>query len=245
VSRPDFRELSPFDFNDVLGGFVTQGNANLKRASINNYDFRWEHFSRGNQLMAASVFAKTFTDPIETTVLASSDLRETFVNAAGARNLGFELEFRRALGNFTPRLGPWSVSTNFTLVDSHVDINPADVSVLTSASRALVGQSRYIANVITEFNKPNWRSTARFFVNYVSRRISDVGTFSLPDIYQESNTTMDFSYQLSLAENGKWSMRFEAENLTDQPVRWTQGDFIQRQYQNGRNCQIGMSYSLF
>ncbi len=44
LSRPDFRELSPFDFNNVLGGFVTVGNANLKRASIDNYDFRWELF---------------------------------------------------------------------------------------------------------------------------------------------------------------------------------------------------------
>jgi hypothetical protein len=51
LSRPDFRELSPFDFNNVLGGFVTVGNANLKRASINNYDFRWEMFPGGNQLL--------------------------------------------------------------------------------------------------------------------------------------------------------------------------------------------------
>src|SRR5262249_47140936 len=59
VSRPDFRELSPFDFNNVLGGFVTQGNPDLKRAVINNYDARWEWFLGGNQLVAASFFAKT------------------------------------------------------------------------------------------------------------------------------------------------------------------------------------------
>jgi TonB-dependent receptor len=245
LSRPDFRELSPFDFNDVLGGFVTQGNDQLKRATISNYDLRWEHFSTGNQLIAASFFAKIFTDPIEQVIKPSNDLRETFVNAEGARNFGFELEFRRALGNFAPKLGPWSVASNFTFVDSKVDISAADAAILTSDSRPLVGQSRYIANVITEFNKPQWRSTARFFVNYVSRRLSDVGAFRLPDIYQEGNTTLDFSYELSLLESGRSRVKFEAENLTDAPHRWKQGDIVQREYRTGRNFQIGMTYSFF
>jgi outer membrane receptor protein involved in Fe transport len=247
VSRPDFRELSPFDFNNVLGGFVTQGNANLKRATINNYDLRWEKFSLGNQLIAASFFAKTFTDPIEQTILPSNDLRQTFVNAQGARNMGFELEFRRSLQTLSSKLNAFSVSANFTLVDSSVDISPEDASLLTSSSRPLLGQSRYITNVITEWNQPRWHSTARFFVNFVSRRLSDVGTFELPDLYQEGNTVLDFAYQLSLAEEGKgtWNLRFEAENLGDTEYRWTQGDIAQRRYRAGRTFQIGLSYSFF
>ncbi|HWP86024.1 MAG TPA: TonB-dependent receptor, partial [Terriglobia bacterium] len=245
VSRPDFRELSPFDFTDVLGGFATQGNADLKRATINNYDLRWEWFSTGNQLVAASFFAKTFHDPIESAILQAADLRQTFVNAKGARNLGFELEFRRALGSFTPALNEFSVSSNFTFVDSTVDIHPEDVGALTSASRPLLGQSRYLANVVTEWNRPRWRSTARFFVNYVSRRLSDVGAFGVPDLYQEGRTTLDFAYQLSLSENGNWNMKFEAENLSDSPSRWTQGEFVHREYRSGRSFQMGMSYSFF
>ncbi|HBY58649.1 MAG TPA: TonB-dependent receptor, partial [Solibacterales bacterium] len=30
VSRPDFRELSPFEFLNVLGGFTAAGNPNLR-----------------------------------------------------------------------------------------------------------------------------------------------------------------------------------------------------------------------
>ena len=245
VSRPDFRELSPFDFNDVLGGYVTEGNANLKRALLNNYDVRWEHFSAGNQLIAASFFAKTFTNPIEQIVKQSNDLRQTFVNADGARNIGVELEFRRALGSFWSRLHDFSVSSNFTLVDSSVDLNPDDAGLLTTKSRPLLGQSRYIANVIAEWNRPRLRSTARLFVNFVSRRLSDVGTFGLPDAYKEGTTTLDFTYQLSLSESGNASVKFEAENLTNARSYWTHGDFVQREYRNGRNFQIGMSYSLF
>ena len=37
----------------------------------------------------------------------------------------------------------------------------------------------------------------------------------------------------------------EAENLGNSPHRWTQGDFVQREYRNGRTFQIGMNYSIF
>lgn len=245
LSRPDFRELSPFDFNNVLGGFVTAGNPDLVRATINNYDARWEWFSGGNQLVAASVFAKTFNNPIEQTIVPSNDLRQTFVNAQGARNFGFELEFRRSLATFSRRLREFGVSTNFTFVDSNVDIKPEDATIVTSQSRPLLGQSRYLANAVFQWTRPKWRSDARFYANYVSRRITDVGTFSLPDIYQEPNVFLDFVYQYSPAERSKWSIRFEAENLGNNDYRWTQGDIVQRDYRLGRTFQIGLSYSLF
>jgi outer membrane receptor protein involved in Fe transport len=69
-----------------------------------------------------------------------------------------------------------------------------------------------------------------------------VGTFRLPDIYQEANTNVDFVYQYTPVENGRWSLRFEAENLTDNRYRWTQGGLDQRVYQLGRTFQVGMSF---
>jgi outer membrane receptor protein involved in Fe transport len=245
VSRPDFRELSPFDFNNILGGFVTQGNPELKRATIDNYDARWEWFPGGNQLVAASFFAKTFNNPIEQTIVPSNDLRETFVNAKAARNIGVELEFRRSLAMFTPRLREFGVGANFTFVDSNIEIQPEDATIITSQSRPLLGQSRYIANAVLQWTRPKWHSDAKFFANYVSRRLSDVGTFQLPDIYQEGNAYLDFVYQYSLGERGQWAVRFEGENLGDNDYRWTQGNFVQRDYRLGRTFQVGLSYSFF
>ena len=96
-----------------------------------------------------------------------------------------------------------------------------------------------------QWTRPKWHSDARFFANYVSRRVSDVGTFRLPDIYQEGNTFLDFVYQYALGEKGKWGIRFEAENLLDNNYRWTQASFVQRDFRLGRNFQIGMSYTFF
>ena len=245
VSRPDFRELSPFDFNNTLGGFVTAGNPDLKRAKIQNYDARWEFFPGGNQLIAASVFAKKFDQPIEQTIVPSNDLRQTFVNAKSARNIGFELEFRRSLGTVTKTLKDFAVSSNFTFVDSSIEIKPEDATIVTSQKRPLLGQSKYIVNGIMEWKRPRLHSDARLYANHVSRRISDVGTFKVPDIYQEGNTFLDFVYQFTPRERSRWSVRFDAQNLSDNAYRWTQGPFVQREYKVGRTFSIGLNYSIF
>ncbi len=245
LSRPDFRELSPFDFTNVLGGFNTVGNPKLRRAVINNYDLRWEWFPGGDQIAAVSYFLKDFTDAIEVTIQPTTDLRQSFVNAAGARNQGIELEFRRGLGFLSDRLNSFAVHSNFTFVDSNVDLNPDDALLLTSKSRPLVGQSRFIYNVATEWAKPSWRSQARLLANYVSKRITDVGTFGLPDIYQEGGVTLDFVYQLQICGDGKCSLRFTGENLANTEQRWTQGDFTHRSYLSGRTFGVGASFSIF
>jgi outer membrane receptor protein involved in Fe transport len=245
LSRPDFRELSPFDFTNVLGGFNVVGNPNLKRAQIDNLDARWEWFTGADSLIAASFFFKDFTDPIEVNIQPTTDLRQTFINAAGARNQGVELEFRNNLGRLHPSLRSLTLHANATLVDSNVRIPPEQAPILTTKSRPLVGQSRYIYNVITEWVKPRWRSNARFYLNSVSRRISDVGSFGLPDIYQERNNFMDFVYQFDVLESGKMSIRFAAENLGDNHYRWTQAGILQRSFRTGRTFTVGTSFSIY
>lgn len=248
VNRPDFRELSPFEFTNVLGGYATAGNPNLRRAKIDNYDARWELFLGGDQVIAASYFIKQFADPIESIFTPTSgELRQSFLNARGARNQGVELEWRRSLAFIRPNMKPFSLLTNVTIVDSDVKLpsDPILTAQLTSLQRPLMGQSRYIFNVIGEWNEPRWRSNARLFVNSVSRRLTDVGTFRLPDIYQQRKTLVDFAYQYDLKEGGKWSLRFTAENLTNNEYRWTQADIVQRAFRIGRTFSVGTSFSIF
>ncbi len=245
LSRPDFRELSPFDFANVLGGFVVQGNPNLRRSIINNYDARWERFMGGNQVIAVSMFAKTFKDPIEQVVLPSNDLRQTFRNAKGATNYGVEFEYRQSLGQVNRKLREFGVAGNLTIVTSNIDIRPEDAGVLTSLSRPLLGQSRYLWNASAEWVRPSWNSKARLYANQVSRRIANVGTFSLGDIYQERNTFLDFVYEYTPAEKSRWTMRLDAQNLMDNRFRWTQNDILQRSFRLGRTFSVGVTYRFF
>jgi len=246
VNRPDFRELSPFEFTNIVGGYSTVGNPNLTRALIDNLDFRWEFFPGGNQVIAASYFYKKFTNPIEQIYSpTASELRQSFINVDGANNQGIELEWRYNLSRFSKKLKDFAVQSNFTFVDSSVDIPVDRFPQLTSRNRPLVGQSRYIVNGIAEWTRPQLRSSARFYTNSVSRRITDVGAFRLPDIYQERNTFLDFVYQYNIKEDGKWNMRFSAENLSDNYYQYKQSDILVRAFRIGRTFTIGTSYTFF
>jgi outer membrane receptor protein involved in Fe transport len=246
VNRPDFRELSPFEFTNIVGGYSTVGNPDLRRALIDNYDVRYEFFPGGNQVIAASYFYKRFTNPIEQTYRpTASELRQSFINVDGAKNQGVELEWRQNLAKYSKRLQDFAFQTNFTFVNSDVIIPVERFPQLTSRNRPLVGQSRFIYNAIVEWTKPTLRSSARFYSNSVSRRITDVGTFQLPDIYQERNTFLDAVYQFDIRENGQWTLRLSAENLTNNNYRYTQSDILIRSFRIGRTFTIGTSYSFF
>jgi outer membrane receptor protein involved in Fe transport len=246
VARPDFRELSPFDFTNVLGGFNVVGNPDLKRTRIDNFDARWEWFPGADQLLAASFFLKRFDDPIEPNIQpTTSDLRQSFINADSARNFGVELEARKGLGFLSSKLKEFALHGNLTLVSSSVTIPESQRGLLTSLERPLTGQSRFVYNAIAEWSRPEWRSNARFYLNSVSRRISEVGAVGLPDIYQQRNTFVDFVYEYMLTPNGRLKLRFDAENLTDNTFLWTQQDITQRRFQLGRTFRIGTTFSVF
>ena len=246
VSRPDFRELARFGFLNVVGGLQTIGNPDLVQTDISNYDMRWEYFPGGNQLLAASFFYKNFERPIERTMIAAVALLRTYSNARAARNFGFELEFRRGLNFLSPKLREFAVSSNLTLVDSNIDLeNVGENVVLTSLVRPMQGQSRYVANVIAEWARPKARSTARYYLNYFSSRITDVGAFGLPDVVQDGLATMDFVYEFTLKGDDRWKLRFAAENLNN--ARWylTQGGSTFLAYREGRTISIGTSFRVF
>jgi len=244
VSRPDFRELSPFDFTNIVGGYSTNGNPDLVQTSIKNFDARWEWFLGGDELLAASFFYKKFKDPIEMVLQPGGNQRRSWLNAQGARNYGVELEARRNLKFITERLRELSIASNFTFVDSQIEISPNARTPLTNLKRPLLGQSRYLYNVALEWNRPNWRSSTRAYVNYFSKRIAQVGAFGLPDVIEQGRTSLDVVYEYLLREKGNWNLRFDARNLTNQDYVWTQGGEIQQFYRLGRSFSVGMSYSF-
>ena len=98
VNRPEFRELAEFEFTDVIGNRAVKGNADLKRALIQNVDARWEMFRGGRGILAASVFFKYFDKPIERVVIARRTRLRPSRTADNARNFGIELEAGHQLG---------------------------------------------------------------------------------------------------------------------------------------------------
>nr|MCU0648097.1 carboxypeptidase regulatory-like domain-containing protein [Gemmatimonadaceae bacterium] len=52
LARPEYRELSPVTFRDVLGGVSLTGNDQLVRTLIQNYDARWEFFPTSGEVIS-------------------------------------------------------------------------------------------------------------------------------------------------------------------------------------------------
>lgn len=233
VNRPEFREVSPFEFTDVVGGRAVVGNPGLRQSLIRNFDARWEWFPGAEEVVSASFFFKRFDDPIERIVEPTAQLRTSFTNADTARNAGVELELRSLVGRY------FLVGANYTRVDSEVTLSPASRQVQTSLVRPLAGTSANLLNALFEVRGPGF--SGRLLWNYFGDRISDVGSLGLPDIVEKGRRSLDFVF------SKRWdpaSLKVALSNLTDQDYVYTQGADgpIQRSYNLGRSISFGVTW---
>ena len=245
VNRPEFRELAPFKFTHVVGGFSVTGNPELVSADISSYDVRWEWFPSADEVVALSAFYKDFDDPIEAVVVGAAELLETYENAEGAENYGFEVELRRNLGVVAEALTPFTAILNYTWVESEISIDPA-TTILTRTSRPLVGQPDNVINAVLEWSRPGWDTNLRLLYNLLGDKVAAGGALGLPDVVEEARSTLDVVWSQGLPT---WApglaFKLAGSNLLDEPREWTQGGEIFHAYDPGREIGVSLSYSLY
>jgi TonB-dependent receptor len=235
VNRPEFRELAPFEFTDIVGGRAVVGNPNINRALIQNYDARYEIFPAAQDVLAVSLFYKRFDSPIERIVEPTAQLRTSFTNADAAKNYGVEFEARKTLGQHL------LVGANYTWVDSKITLSPTAAQVQTSLERPLAGQSKNLVNVVAEAQVGTM--TLRGLYNFFGDRISDVGSLGLPDIIENGRGMLDVV--LSARLFNRLNVRASVDNLTDVDFKFTQSDRLQRLFNRGRTFTINFGLSAF
>lgn len=256
LSRPEFRELAPFQFTDFFGGETVQGNPLLQRTRIVNTDARWEWFLGPVDLVAVSVFYKYFDRPIETVIQGGADIIRSFANATSAYTVGAELELRKELrfaGRGIPGL---SLGGNLTLLRSRVDLSQTAGSQ-TDTDRPMQGQSPYVINVFAEFGRESWGTQARLLYNVAGERIDSVGAAGQPNRWEQPRHQLDLSVAQRLPRG--FSLRLAAKNLLDWPVQIFQRGTVQAgrgpefpegyvqgvtsRYRPGTNLNLSLSYS--
>ena len=243
VTRPDLRELAPFEFTDFVGGRTVLGNTQLERTLIDNYDFRWEVFpdTSGAGVVAVSAFYKKFHKPIEQIIEPQAEVRITYANAESAYNYGLEFEARQNLGIVTKKLRAFSINTNAAFISSRVEL-PEDVGIQTSSERPLQGQCPYIVNISIGYESPNRGISSSVAYNIYGRRLSDVGNHGAPDVYEQPRGELDLSFSRTVADTYKFSV--SAKNLLDCPVEYKQGVVTSVKYRIGRSFSFGISYNI-
>ena len=240
LSRPEYRELSPVPYADILGGLTVFGNPGLQRALIRNLDARWEWYPGPSEVISVAVFAKQFDHPIEKVIVAQTGASAlSFVNATGASNFGVELELRRSLSLLSPGLLPFTVFTNATFMRSRIRPGNDSIASNTSANRPMMGQAGYVVNAGLSYSTPSGRLTATALYNVVGRRIVEVGQQPLPDAYELPRHVVDASAQAQLGS--RIALKLDAKNLLDAPYRVVQGTVTRLRYHAGRVVTLGVT----
>jgi outer membrane receptor protein involved in Fe transport len=240
LSRPEYREIASVSSFEPIGGLITFGNPDLRRARIQNYDLRWEWYPRSGEVLSVALFVKRFKDPIERVfVNQTGALANSFVNAEKADNYGVELELRKSLEFVTPGLAPLALFANTTLMQSRITPGNTDISSLTSTHRPMVGQAEYVVNGgVTYAGTGGLSATALY--NVVGPRIVEAGALPFPDAYEQARHVIDFSLQIPVMHST--SLRVDAKNLLDSPYRVLQGGVTRMEYRAGRVFSLGASW---
>lgn len=202
VARPQFRELANQLFYDFLLNTTFNGNPNLVETHINNYEFRWEHYFKNAQYYSASLFYKTFENPIEQTLSTSGGDSRTvqFVNVPRATNIGLEIEGRKDFSFIAKSLENLVAYANVSIIQSKV--YSLGTTSDTSANRPLQGQSPYIINTSLQYTEPKSHLGISALYNVIGKRIFLVGSASEEPIWEDTHPTLDIKLSKSFLKDG-------------------------------------------
>lgn len=254
VNRPEFRELAPFlyyQFEYEAGLF---GNADLKTASINNVDLRWEIYPDRGEMITVGTFYKQFTNPIETYLQITTETPQLyFGNADGAYTYGVEIEARKSFAGLgTSRLlRGLSANVNAALIKS--EVNVGDQATNQIQYRPLQGQSPYIANIGLFFNDTQSGWSVNTAYNVFGPRIFTVGDKVFPSWWELPRQSMDLQISRRFLSN-KVEFKFNIQNILNAPFRIYQdndsnneiesGEAMIQKYRTGTLFSFGFNWRI-
>ncbi len=255
VTRPDFRELSDFQFAPSFGDDLVRGNRSLTRTYVHSYDARYELYLKNNDYLGLGYFYKVLSRPIEQIgepVAGGTTPIYTYANANTGLVRGIELDARK---DFWER---FRIDANMFFIRSVVQIMDYEQYVTirtgllstrdraatyapTNLSRRLQGQSDYVYNAkfLYFFDKKK-ESSIGLYYNFFSDRIAVAGGTGLPDVIEQQAGLLDLVFEHKV---GALSVKAAAKNITDTRFKLTQHDEVLGKDRLYRSYRKGVSYS--
>lgn len=255
ISRPEFKEMSPFPYIEVFGGAETRGNADLENAYNYNADLKYEFFPTTGELLSFTLFGKYLEDPIEKYTKAGSTTVYSFINTKSAIVAGAEFEFKKKFSSFIDEasfLSKFFVGINASYIYSNIDMGDKENAqgiTNTEQKRDLQGASPYLGNVDINYEHKfgkNSSIVASLVYNIQGERIYSVGTEGAKDIYEKTLNTMDFLLNGKFGKHIGWKL--EAKNILNSKIEREQdtpaGTIITDSFKKGIDISFGLSYSF-
>lgn len=247
LARPEFRELAAYTYFDFLTNELVEGNPNLKRTLINNYDLRAEWFPSPGELIAVSYFYKEFKNPIEQIYQASSGFEpiRSYANATKATTSGVEFEIRKRIPfrGYDESISPLSASTNISLIQSEIE---GIGSGFQASKRPLQGQAEYIFNFGIYWDDLIDELNSSLTFNRVGERIAKVGTANLGDVIELPRNQVDFNISKTFLST--YEIKASVRDILAEDYVFVQkspvGDQKVEVYNKGVSFSVGVSYKL-
>ena len=222
IARPTFRELAPVATEEFLAGDEFLGEPRLKLSGITNYDARWEWFPRPGEVLAASLFYKELTDPIEYVSFGASNrsfVQPTNYDEGTAR--GFEIEARTGLDVLWKSLKGLAAGVNLSVIDSEVTVPEHERTGLElnyglgQASRRLLGQPEYVLNLNVTYDNDDLGFSAGLFYNVTGETLitgaASGNTGGIPDAHALTYATLDLTASKKFGKG--LALGLKAQNL--------------------------------
>ncbi|MFV0153838.1 TonB-dependent receptor [Empedobacter falsenii] len=240
LARPNYYSLAPYVSVLKEDSELYAGNPDLKATYAMNYDLMLENYFENIGIVSGGFFYKKLNDFIYTyknNTFTSSNFDALFPDIANpiptgenwkmtqARNgddvnvYGFEIAFQRQLdfipGEFFKHLG---VYLNYTYTDSKAKgITNEDGDLREDLD--LPKTAPHVFNGSLSFE--NKKFTARVSLNYTAAYLDEIGGNAFEDSYYDKQLFIDANASYKFSNNLR--IFAEANNLTNQPLRYYQG----------------------
>lgn len=225
INRPEFREMSNFDYQDFDMFVLIHGNGELQNAYINNYDFRYEWYPELGELISIAGFYKEFQNPIEVFLIpAGTGYDYKPFNTESGYSMGVEVDVRKRLSNFESSTGVLhalkdiTVIFNTSLIKS--EINTEKQEFAREKTRIMQGQSPYIVNMGLNYTGEDNGLSVNVSYNRIGKRIAFVGTPLNPHTWELPRNSLDLTIRKNMGEH--LSMKLGIKDIMNDPVRFVQ-----------------------
>lgn len=256
IARQTFKEMTPVQQTEYLGGDVFMGNPLLEMSDVENYDLRLDFTPFEGSFISASWFRKRIKKPIEYVqdyVVNIGDIT-TPVNYPSGELDGYELEIRQQMGRIWRPLEGLSIGANGTLI--HAVVRNSDEEALfleglgfPETERDMMQTPEYLYNLSLtyDFDKTGTQFGLFYTVKgdtLVAGAGQSKGNY-IPSVYAKEHDSLNFSVSQKIGDHLK--LTFKAKNLTDPDIQevyrsdYMDDDVVKTSYTKGIDYSISLS----
>jgi TonB-dependent receptor len=247
LARPNYFDLVPYANYSPDNMTLVEGNSELKATTAMNFDLMYENYFKSIGVISVGGFYKD----ISNFIYSRTDLNVTHPqygqlqsltrpeNGGTADVYGFEVAVQRQLDFLPGFLKGFGVYLNYTFTES----STTGIQERENDDLRLTGTAKNMFNASLSYETK--KLVVRTSLNFASDYIDLIGGTSFNDIYYDKQTFVDVN--ASYAITPKWRIYAEANNLTNQPLRYYQGiqeRTFQEEFYNAR-INLGVKFDFF